>query len=449
MPSATRKIREIERILQDHMDLFGYELIDMPIIEKADIFLTRAGHNIIERLFTFDRGGQVLALRPEFTAAAAHRYAQEAYQKPVRWQVSGSIFEDEPSDYSLQYQKHTIGAEFIGQNGAAADAEIIGMAVQGARKIGIGDFNLLIGHVGLQLHLLSHFQLDSRTSHLLLSQRERLKIEGKQATIDTIQNMLRLDDSAKSDETNLGESEQTQYMLDVLLDSTRYGTTMGGRSRHDIAQRLLQKRERTLEQSQIVGALDFLTEWGQIRGSVEDVLSEVKQFVADEDEIGQNLLEKWQQSLELLAVYDIPQENIILQPDVTKNWDYYTGMVFGIRADDSYIASGGRYDGLTKLLGSNENVPAVGFVYYTEPLLDVLSEMTEPSELITLSNANMSELEALRWANTLRSAEISILIVENTEADITGNSETLIFDNQSYARDTLETLIQEIKADRQ
>lgn len=448
MPSATRKIRKIERILQEHMDLFCYELIDMPIIEKADIFLTRAGHNIIERLFTFDRGGHVLALRPEFTAAAAHRYAQENYQKPVRWQVSGSIFEDEPSDYSLQYQKHTIGAELIGQNGASADAEIIGMAVQGARKIGIDDFKLIIGHVGLQLHLLSHFQLDSRTSHLLLSQRERLKTDGKQATLDTIQDALKLDDSAKSDETNLGESEQTQYMLDVLLDSTRYGTTMGGRSRHDIAQRLLQKRERTLEQSQIIGALDFLEKWGQIRGSVEDVLSEVKRFIGDDDEIGQNLLEKWQKSLALLDVYDIPQENIILQPDVTKNWDYYTGMVFGIRSNDSYIASGGRYDGLTKLLGSDENVPAVGFAYYTEPLLDILPKIDDKFKPITLSKVNMSELEALTWANALRSTGISVLIVDNSDADIRSNSEMLIFDNQSYSQDTLETLIQKIKADR-
>jgi histidyl-tRNA synthetase len=449
MPSAYRKIREIERILQEHMDLFGYNLIDMPIIEKAEIFLTRAGHNIIERLFTFDRGGHLLALRPEFTAAAAHRYAQEDYQEPVRWQVSGAIFEDEPSDYSLQYQKHTIGAELIGQNGAAADAEMIGMAVQGIQKLGIEDFTLIIGHVGLQLHLLAQFRLDSRTSHLLLSQRERLKTEGKQATLDYIHDALTLDDTTKLEEMNLGQSEQTQYMLDVLLDSTRYGTTMGGRSRHDIAQRLLQKRERTLEQSQIVSALDFLAEWGQIRSSVEEVLVEVKRFIADDDKVGQALLEKWQQSLELLSAYDIPQATIILQPDLTKNWDYYTGMVFGIRANHSYIASGGRYDGLTKLLGSDENAPAVGFAYYTEPLLAALSEIVDTAKILTLSKTTMTDLQALQWANALRSAGIAILIVESTETDIHSDGETLIFCNQRYSRDTLETLIQDIKANQQ
>lgn len=447
MASTYRKIREIERVLQDHMDLFGYDLIDIPIIEKAEIFLTRAGHNIIERLFTFDRGGHLLALRPEFTAAAAHRYAQQGTQQPVRWQVSGAIFEDEPSDHSLQYQKHTIGAELIGQNGASADAEIIAIAVQGAKKLGADEFKVIIGHVGLQLHLLAQYQLDSRTSRLLLSQRERLKTEGKQATLEYIQEALTLDDSAKSDEGNLGQSEQTQYMLDVLLDSTRYGATMGGRSRHDIAQRLLQKRERTLETKQIVAAIDFLADWGQIRGSIEDILSQVAQFIGEDDEIGRGLLDNWQQTLELLPAYDIHQDNIILQPDLTKNWDYYTGMVFGIRANETYIASGGRYDGLTKLLGSQENVPAVGFAYYTEPLLNALPKIDNAPHVFTLSKANMSEVEALQWTITLRKAGIAILVVDDSEADLTGDSQTVNYNNQNYSAP--ETLIAAIKADQQ
>lgn len=432
LQNSPRRIREIEMALQEHMSLFAYDLIDTPVIADADIFLTRAGYTIIEQLFTFERSGRLMALRPEFTAVVAHRYIQEKHTEPVRWQLSGSIFSDEASDYSSQYEQHNIGAELINQDGIMAETEIVAMATQGMNKLGISDWQLIIGHVGLQLHLLSQFGLDNRTYRILLTQRDKLKEEGKQAVLDYLNEILPVDDSVVLQES--GNGQETQQMLDVLLDSTPYGNTMGGRSRHDIAARLLKKHDRGLERSQIEAALDFLEKWGNIRGKASEIGSEIQAFIANDDEYGQQLFDEWYQMIKLLKTYGISDEQIIIQPDLTKNWDYYTGIVFGIHANDNYVASGGRYDGLTRLLGGEDIIPAVGFAYYTETLLQTLPPSKSESAIMTLSSNNPKE--TIQWASILREAGLAIKIV-NDNATIIIDGDNAGYNDKTYSRDEL------------
>lgn len=427
-PNA-RSIRKIERQLQLHMEMFGYDLIDLPMITDAEIFLTRAGNTIIEELFTFERFGKLLALRPEFTGIVAHHYVQEALEQPVRWQLSGAIFTDEPADYSLQYQQHNIGAEIIGQDGTLADAEMIAMAVQGLTKIGIDQWHLVLGHVGLQLHLLSQFNLDRRTYRILLTQRERLKSDGKQAVLDYLSEILSLENG---EEKTQGDGSETEQLLDVLLDSTRYGSTMGGRERHDIASRLLKKHNRGTELEQISSALDFLQAWGALRGTVSNVLPKIKSFISSDDDIGQDLFTEWQDTLAYLEAYGIRQDQITIQPDLTRNWDYYTGIVFGVDVSDTYVASGGRYDGLTKLLGSESIIPAVGFAYYTHHLISDERSSTQGRYAINSSD----KLILIDWVNTLRDAGISTYIVDELP-DIVISDEQASYKNQTYTKDEL------------
>src|SRR5688500_10540933 len=134
------------------MQLYGYTLVDIPIVQPADVFLTRAGDLMIERLFTFEHQDQMLALRPEFTAAAARHYVEHAAGQIVRWQFCGATFVDDATHDRTQ--QHSLGAELIGMAGSAAEAEIIGMAVEGAQSIGLADWQLVMGNVALQWHLL-------------------------------------------------------------------------------------------------------------------------------------------------------------------------------------------------------------------------------------------------------------------------------------------------------
>ena len=120
------------------MARYGYEKIETPIIQPAELFLTKAGDQIIHRLFTFERLGQAAGAPPGIHGAGrAILYVTQFpddQQPVVRWQFGGAIFEDASSDN----QRFSIGAELIGLGGAAADAEIIALAANGAVERGLG-----------------------------------------------------------------------------------------------------------------------------------------------------------------------------------------------------------------------------------------------------------------------------------------------------------------------
>ncbi len=407
--------------LHDTLALYGYEVLETPIIEAADLFLTKAGDQLINKLFTFERHGRQLALRPEFTAAAAHHYALQASNTVVRWQFSGLVFEDAPDNIHQDYQRLSSGAELMGMAGAVADAEILILAVQGIASQGITNWRLVVGHVGLMRLLLDRFALDNRTQRFLLNHLPMLKTEGKTQVLHQLDHALLGIDSEPQlltgSNTDSMTALNTQQMLNVLLDATERGMTMGGRTRQDIARRLLQKRQRAADRQQIAAALDFLESWSAISGSVFDTFQTIEAFIDDDDIAAQKVLAEWRHTIEILEACEIPLDHIIIQPDLARSWDYYTGVVFELRAEgDIHVGGGGRYDELVSLIGGHKRVPAVGFAYYVDQLLAVVPE-SESNNLPTIFipvNEN-NEKTASQWAHQLRNSQITVQLLPDDQ----------------------------------
>ncbi|MFW5772209.1 MAG: ATP phosphoribosyltransferase regulatory subunit, partial [Phototrophicaceae bacterium] len=414
-------IRRIAGDLQAHMARYGYRLIETPIIENADLFLIKAGDQVIERLFTFERRGHVLALRPEFTAAAAYRYAQRAESgvvrsHTVRWQFGGPVFEDNPHDPIPAYQRHSAGAELIGLAGPAADAEIISMAAAGLASLGI-DARLVLGHVGLTRHLLARYALDGRTQRFILDRRGLLTSsgDGRAALLQQLDRYFPGDDSAESASTADMPEADAQHMLDVLLDTTRRGETMGGRARPDIARRLLRKRQQAAQRGRVEAALDFLHAWMQINSGPDAAFDQIAPFI-DGDATARALLDDWLRAVDLLAAYDISADKLTIRPDLARTWDYYTGPVFELHTGDGLqLGGGGRYDELTRLIGGAANVPAVGFAYYIDRVQQAL-----PTDLGTesagVSITSQDDIQAARWAQALRSHGLTVTLSDEADA---------------------------------
>ena len=448
----TEQLQKFTDTLHDHMQLYGYIPVRTPIVENAEIFLTRAGDKLIDKLLTFAQRGQQLTLRPEFTASAAAKYVQENLSEIVRWQFRGDVFEDIPDQYAHDYQRYNIGAELIGWSGSEAEAEVISMAAQGLLKTGFTDWKLVIGHSGLQAHLLNQFGLDKRTTRLLLSQREALAHpETAEETHRKLYDALQLDNNTSPGNVSASNSE-TEKMLDVLLDSTRYGTTMGGRSRRDIAERLLHKQERSLERENIDAAILFLQKWCQIESDPDVAFPQISDLIAEDDIYGLQLLADWELTVELLEAYNVHPERIIIQPDLARNWEYYTGIVFGIRTTDrTYIAAGGRYDELTRLLGGSRAVPAVGMAYYVDRILPVLAVNQTGERRIFQLNHNGLPEQAAMWATCLRDRNIPLTLsstaslnpVRKLTMTDTGD---LILDDTTYPIEEIDSLVEELQA---
>ena len=453
--------------LREHMERFGYQTLETPIIDMADLFLTKAGDQIIDKLFTFERRGQQLALRPEFTAAAAHQYAKTYPDSSpvVRWQFSGAIFEDDPADHTSDYQRYNVGAELIGMAGPEAEAEIVSMAVSGVTTQGITGWQLVIGHVGLTRHLISRFNLGNRLERVALQiHRSRLESGGKQseplkATIrkilqpipeDKIERKSRREFSFPQDANN---QENTHNLLQALLTASPKDLAMGVRTQDDIAQRLVEKHNQMGKEDQLMAAMEFLSNWEAVETTPTDAFKFIESIIAPADSLAYAVLSEWRQTIDLLDGYGIPAEQVHIQPDLARNWDYYTGLVFEIRTNDGLlIAGGGRYDELVRLLGDHRDIPAVGFAYYLDHLLTALPpDDTIPRQILKIVVHTDHIRHGIAWAQGLR--ERSLLIELSLTDDIPENA-TLFIDRDGnlnthekvYLLDQIDAVAEDLRS---
>ncbi|MBC8099559.1 MAG: ATP phosphoribosyltransferase regulatory subunit [Armatimonadetes bacterium] len=350
--------------LSDYLARAGYTLIETPLIEPAELFLTKAGDAIIERLFTFEHGGKQFALRPEFTASAAQHYVKQSIQHAVRWQFNGAVFENAPHTAAGHEQRASIGAELIGEAGDEADVEIMRLAVGGLLDQQISVWQLVVGHVGLTRHLLQAFALDAPAQRFLLNHRQYLNNAqtGKAYIIERLDHYLQTNTLSG---IRLDAMAQPEQAFSLMLSNAQPGQAWGGRTREDIARRLIRKQQRAASRAQIIAALDFLAAWDSIRAAPENAFTQISRFTQG-DAAAQALATTWRKTIDQLPQTGIP---VVIQPDLARTWDYYTGMVFELRtAEGDSLAGGGRYDDLTRLLGSQLGTPAVGFAYYVDTI---------------------------------------------------------------------------------
>lgn len=425
--------------LMQHMRLYGYEIVDLPILEPADLFLVKAGDQIISRLFTFERHGKQWALRPEFTAPAAFHYiTTQSPNSIVRWQFNGQIFEDDPNNVRKN-QHFSIGAELIGTNTPSSDAEIIALAAHGISAQNIQDWHLIIGHIGLLRQALDCFQLDLRTQSFLLHRLSDLRDtdRGKKFVLDQF-DRLQLH----------GSDSMTEIMLGAVLAGQ---STMGTRTIEEIAQRLAQKRQRATQRPQVIAALEFLEHWTGITGAPEDAFPAIDRLLKEVDapNVQRNVLEDWIQVIKFLKAYGIPSSKINVQPSLARSWEYYTGIVFELHSQGVHLGGGGRYDELARLIGSKQNVPAVGFAYYIDNLLTSLSAPPQSKHQSVLSIVASNHEDAIHWAKQLRNQGIAVQLVSDHPKDgnmlIVEDASSLRWQSKTYQTNTIDNLVTDIK----
>jgi ATP phosphoribosyltransferase regulatory subunit len=132
---------------------WGYDEIVPPLFDDAATF----DPTLASRLYTFTgREGTTLALRPDFTSLVAKIAAGRLRQvpAPLRLYYSGEVVRYEPPRAGRQSEFHQMGLEFLGGGGAAADLEVIAVAIECLESVGVSDFVLALGHAGVVTSLL-------------------------------------------------------------------------------------------------------------------------------------------------------------------------------------------------------------------------------------------------------------------------------------------------------
>ena len=125
--------------------LYGFKGLQMPVIEPTAVFsrsLGEATDVVSKEMYTFDdRGGDSITLRPEFTAGIARAYLTNGWQQyaPMKLSTHGPLFRYERPQKGRYRQFHQIDAEIIGAAEPAADVELLVMADQLLKELGIND----------------------------------------------------------------------------------------------------------------------------------------------------------------------------------------------------------------------------------------------------------------------------------------------------------------------
>ncbi|TCP73311.1 histidine--tRNA ligase [Sphingomonas sp. PP-CE-1G-424] len=125
--------------------LYCFQRVDIPVFESTAVFARSLGETtdvVSKEMYTFeDRGGDSLTLRPEFTAGIARAYLTEGWQQfaPLKLTTSGPVFRYERPQKGRFRQFHQMDAEVIGAAEPAADVELLVLADQLLRELGISE----------------------------------------------------------------------------------------------------------------------------------------------------------------------------------------------------------------------------------------------------------------------------------------------------------------------
>lgn len=145
----------VERVAAEILEKAAYREIRTPIFESTHLFERGIGETtdvVGKEMYTFiDKGNRSITLRPEGTAGVVRAYIQNklyASGGVERLWYCGAMFRYERPQAGRQRQFHQIGLELIGSNSPRADVEVIVLATEILRKLGLENLSLQLNSVG-------------------------------------------------------------------------------------------------------------------------------------------------------------------------------------------------------------------------------------------------------------------------------------------------------------
>lgn len=302
--------RKVKEDLHKRLSLYGYDDIQTPTFEFFDIFSREVGTTPSRELYKFfDKEGDTLVLRPDFTPSIARCAAKYfmADAVPIRLSYEGNVFTNGSMLQGKLKETTQLGAELIGEPSVDADAEMLCMVIDGLRACGFEEFQVSIGEMNYFKGICEEAALSDET----LSE-------------------LRSNISAK----NYFGAEELLKMHDATQETVRL----------------------LLETSEI--------------SSIEE-LCPLKAKIKNERSL--LALERLEQVYELMEKRYGMEKYISFDLGMLSKFHYYTGIIFKAYTYGvgDAIVKGGRYDGLLTRFG--KEAPAIGCVFLLDDIMSALT----------------------------------------------------------------------------
>jgi histidyl-tRNA synthetase len=347
----------ITRAWRDVAGRYGFEEYDGPPLESLDLYVEKSGEEIVRQLYSFeDKGGRAVALRPEMTPTLARMVAARAgaLRKPVRWFSVPQLFRYERTQRGRLREHFQWNVDILGEDDIAADAEVLAVALDALRTLGLGAADIVARFNDRRLleALFTSVGVPHERLIATYSVVDKLGREPESRTRERLQAEAQLDDAT----------------IEAVLGVFAAGGLDGVRARYG-------------DNEVVVQALDRLA-------SYEQRLAELGfgEFTA-------------------------------FDPAIVRGLAYYTGTVFEIfdrRGELRAICGGGRYDRLLAAVGGAD-MAAVGFgmgdVVLTELLRDraLLPDGAPAVDVFIIAMTAEQRALHLGLAQALRAAGRSVI----------------------------------------
>ncbi len=188
-PRGTRDIlsdelavrRRAEGILRETFERYGYREIQTPIFENIELLTAKSGEEILKHLYSFeDKSGRKLALRPELSAPTIRLYVNELRHKskPRKLYYLENCFRYERPQMGRYREFWQAGVEFIGSTKPEAEAEVIDLAVKCLENLGLSNFSLSIGHLGIIRDILNGYGIEDKMQNHIISLLDKGEVKG-------------------------------------------------------------------------------------------------------------------------------------------------------------------------------------------------------------------------------------------------------------------------------
>jgi len=282
---------------------YGFVEYDGPPLEPLDLYTKKSGDEIVGQLYSFtDKGDRQVALRPEMTPTLARMVAAKAnaLRKPIRWFSVPQLFRYERQQKGRLREHFQLNVDIIGEGSVAADAELLAVAIDVMRALGLGpqDVRARVSDRRLLTALLSHVGVKKAELPAVFAAIDKAGREPREATMEKVDKAVGSADARRGVERLLKNSKD---LTAIAKDFSKAP---------EIAEQITSMRE-------YLGYLDALSvgEW---------------------------------------VDFDL---------SIVRGLAYYTGKVFELfdaKGEFRAICGGGRYDDLLSTIGGVD-LPALGF----------------------------------------------------------------------------------------
>lgn len=347
LPASQPYAKKVQKSIESTTNYYGFQKIDVPVLEYAEVFSKGAGgtSDIVEKeMYSFrSKGGDLIALRPEFTPGIVRSYIQYGMYnlpQPVKLWAIGPCFRHDRPQKGRYRQFTQASLEVLGDKNASIDGQIIQMSYDILKDLGFKNISIEVN--------------------------------------------------------SIGDSECRPYFKKII---TSYFKSRKSSLCGDCQRRLKDNPLRVLDCKE--------EKCQQVKAGAPQIV----------DHLCEHCHAHFKQVLEFLDELELPYT---LNPYLVRGLDYYTKTVFEISeksdAGMAYgaLASGGRYDGLVKLLGGRDT-PACGVGIGVSRIMELMAEKEikveqkqDDAKIFLAQLGQLAKRKSLKLFEEFRAAKIPV-----------------------------------------